>query len=413
MKPLSLLIFLFISIYTFSQETEIYQWRGENRAGIFNETNLLKTWPENGPTEIWFNENIGNGFGSPTITDNEIFITGEIDGKCLLFCLNISGELKWKQEIGNDWTKSFPGSRSSPTIIGDLIYVGSGFGNLFCLNRNTGKIIWSKDFVTDFNGQYPLHGHSDAPVIYENIIFWTPGGKTNNVVALNRFSGEQIWRCKGMEERSAYTQSQLIKLPNRTVFITFSAYNLMGIDAETGKLLWVHKQDNTPVEERKLGNGDTHCNTPLFENGAVYYAAGDGNCGVKLFLSENGTNIKEEWRNAGFDSFMGGIIKVGNFLYGSGTAKKELKSINATTGIITNSLKIGSGAIIAADNMIYYYNQRGQLFLIRFENGKMKQESMFKITRGAQEHFSHPVIKNGILYQRHGNTLMAFDIRKN
>jgi outer membrane protein assembly factor BamB len=284
-------------------------------------------------------------------------------------------------------------------------------GNLFCLKRSNGKIVWSKDFLNDFSGVYPLHGFSEAPSVDENKVFWTPGGKEHNVVALNRFNGDLLWSCKGMGEYSGYNPGNIIELPMRKIFVTFSAYHLMGIDTETGELLWSHLQNNTPPDKREPGIGDTHCNGIIFEDGFIYYAAGDGNCGVKLQLSDDGTTINEIWRQPDFDGYMGGIVKLANSIYGCGTAKKELKSINASTGITTDSLKIGTGALIAADDKLFYYNQRGQLSLVSYNSGKMKQENVFRITRGSKEHFSHPVIKNGILYQRHGDSLMAFDIR--
>jgi len=284
-------------------------------------------------------------------------------------------------------------------------------GNLFCMKRENGEIVWSKDFTDDFQGIYPRFGHSEAALIDGDKVFWTPGGQEHNVVALNRFSGNLIWSCKGFGERSGYNPGNIIKLTNRKIFVTFSAYHLMGIDAETGNMLWSQEQDNTPVDKREPGIGDTHSNGIIYEDGYIYYAAGDGNCGVKLKLSDDGSSITEVWRNTGFDSYMGGIVKIGNYLYGSGTSKNEIKSIDANTGILSDSLKIGFGTIISADNMLYYYNQRGQVLLLSFDKGKMKQESMFKIAHGTKENFSHPVIKNGILYQRHGNALMAFDIR--
>lgn len=160
--------------------------------------------------------------------------------------------------------------------------------------------------------------------------------------------------------------------------------------------------------------GDTHSNNVIYDNGAIYYAAGDGNCGVKLQLSEDGTEITEVWRNKSFDSYMGGIVKIDDHLYGSATSKKVFRSIDATSGELTDSLKLGWGAVISADDMLYYYSQNGTFSLIDFdEDGKMNPISDFKITRGAKEHFSHPVIKNSILYQRHGQVLMAFDIKNN
>ncbi|QIA07718.1 PQQ-binding-like beta-propeller repeat protein [Draconibacterium halophilum] len=408
------LIFLSITLFFFScssNKTEIFQWRGEDRKGIFDEQNLLKEWPENGPKELWYVENIGDGFGSPTITDNEIFITGAIDSTATLFCIDLNGQKKWEVPFGKEWVKSYPGSRSQPTVVDDLIYVGSGMGNLHCLNRSNGELLWEKRFVEDFNGIYPRFGHSEAPVIDGDKVFWTPGGEEHNVVALNRFTGELIWSNEGHSERSGYNPGTLIKMPSRNIFVTFSAYNMMGFDTETGELLWTHAQDNTPLDKRQPGMGDTHSNGVIYDNGAIYYAAGDGNCGVKLQLSEDGTEITEVWCNKGFDSYMGGIVKIDNHLYGTATSKKLFRSIDASSGELTDSLKLGWGAVISADNMLYYYGQNGTLSLIDFnESGKMNQISDFKISRGTKEHFSHPVIKNGVLYQRHGQVLMAFDI---
>lgn len=411
MKLLPILVLVLVLFSCSTKTSKIYQWRGENRSGIFPENNLLKTWPENGPEELWFVNGIGAGYGSPTITDKEIFITGAIDSTATLFCIDFNGRIIWKAPFGKEWIVTWPGSRSAPTIVGDLIYVGSGMGNLFCLKRENGAIVWSKDFQDDFQGVYPRFGHSEAPVIDEDKIFWTPGGKEHNVVAINRFTGDLIWTNQGYNERSAYNPGSLIELPTRKIFVTFSAYNLMGFDAESGELLWTHVQDNTPLNERKPGIGDTHSNCIIYEDGFIYYAAGDGNGGVKLRLSDDGTQISEVWRNKGFDSYMGAIVKIDNYLYGSGTSKKQFKSIDATTGELSDSLNLGWGAVIAADKMLYYYNQTGNLSLIDYKNGQINEVSQFKITRGTKEHFSHPVINKGILYQRRGNTLMAFNIQ--
>src|SRR5690606_34199901 len=106
--------------------------------------------------------------------------------------------------------------------------------------------------------------------------------------------------------------------------------------------------------------------------------------------------ITEVWRTPDLDSYMGGFVKLDNYLYGCGTRKKDLKSFHAKTGEVVDSLKAGTGAVIAADNMLYYYNWGGELSLMSCENGKLQKQSSIKITRGSKEHFSHPVIKNGV-----------------
>ena len=400
-------------LWTFSSDkTQIFEWRGKDRSGIYNESNLMKKWPPEGPKEILTVENIGNGFVSPVFTEDHFFITGEIDSLAILFCFNLKGEKQWQTSLGHEWMKSYPGSRSAPTIVDDLIYVGTGIGNLYCVKKENGNIIWSKDLKKDFNGELPLHGHSEAALVQGNKVFWMAGGKVNNIVALDRFTGKMIWSNKGLGERSGYNSPKLIELAARNILVTFSAYHLMGFDTKDGKLLWSHEQDNFPVEKRLPGYGDTHSNTVIYDDGSIYYAAGDGNCGVRLNLSHDGTKITEVWRNKCFDSYMGGIVKIGNFLYGCGTVRPELLAINATTGQLTDSLKLGTGALIAADNMLYYYNQKGEMMLISYDQGKFEKVSSFRINKGNLQHFAHPVIHDGILYQRHGNILMAFDIRK-
>lgn len=390
---------------------EISEWRGNERSGIYPDTALLSIWPQEGPRELWAIDSLGRGYGSPQFTDDHFYITGEVDSMALLYCFDLEGKKVWQTTLGKEWVTSFPGSRSAPTIVDDLIYIGTGMGNLYCLNKEDGSLVWTRSFSEDFQGVYPLHGHSEAAVISGNRVFWTPGGEEHNVVALDRYTGEEFWSSPGKGERSAYNPGKLVLHNGRDVFVTFTAYRILALDGETGELLWAQEQDvYTEKEREEIGIGDTHANCVIYSEGSIYYAAGDGNGGVRLDLSEDGSKISQEWRNQGFDSFMGGIVKIGNYLYTSGTSSPYFLSIDAGSGMLIDSLKIGHGAVIAADGMLYYYNQRGQMNLISYADGKMEQISSFRISKGSGHHFSHPVIHQGVLYQRRGNALMAYDI---
>lgn len=393
-----------------TSEPEVYQWRGPDRSGIYSETGLMKAWPEEGPEVAWEYEGIGNGYGSPVFTPDNMYILGEQDSLAYLFAFDAEGNLLWKKDFGPEWVKNYNGSRSTPTVVGDMIYVTSGKGMLACFDTS-GEKIWSVDMVNDLHGVYPLFGFSESVITEGNKVFCTPGGRDTNVVALDRFTGDILWISKGKSERSGYNSPQIIRLKDRNILANFSAYHFMGHDTETGELLWVHEQENIKPEERKPGAGDTHSNTIIYEDGYIYYAEGDGNGGVKLKLSGDGTTIEEVWRNPAFDSYMGGIVKIGDHLYGCSTAKRDFRSINATSGEIEKSLKVNSGAVIAADGMLYYYNWAGDVMLIPQDPLNMEVVSKFKITKGSKEHFAHPVINNGKLYVRHGNVIQAFDIK--
>lgn len=394
-------------------EEQIAEFRGPDRSGIYaSESGLLSQWPENGPPEVFFIDSIGDGYGSPVISNGLMYFTGAPDSMAVLFCYDLEGNQLWKLELGKEWVTNYPGSRSAPTVKGAYLYTGTGYGDLYCVDIKAQEIVWSRSLEEDFQGILPLFGHSDSPLIHGEKIFWTAGGKKYNVLALNRFTGEIIWSSKGKKERSGYHPPRVITAPGgREILVTFSAYHLMGLDVASGELLWTHEQDNYRPADRKPGYGDTHANTVIYEDGNIYYAAGDGNCGVKLTMNDDGSSITEVWRNKGFDSYMGGIVKLGDYIYGSGTGQPQLRAIGADTGVLSDSLKIGRGVVIVAENRIYYYSQNGKMYLVGYDEGKLEEISSFRIQKGSREHFAHPVIHNGILYVRHGRSMMGYDLR--
>lgn len=403
MKSVISVILIIIGLLPASKATKIYQFRGENRDGTFQETNLLKQWPADGPTLLWSYDGIGNGFGSPTVTDDRIFVDGEIDSVAYLFALDLKGNLLWKKPYGEEWMKSYGGSRSAPTVVNDLVYLTSGMGDVACIRAGSGEKVWSKNMVTDLKGVINAFGYAQSVLVDGDLAFCSPGGRDTNVIALNRFTGDLKWICPALGQVEGFSSSRMIQKGKQKILITFSEHALLGIDGKKGNLLWFHKMDT-------LGN--VHANTPLFDGENIYYVAGDGNRGVKLKLSKDGKAISEVWRNRDFDNYMGGVIRTGNYLITTGARKPYLKCLDMNSGIITDSLKLGTGNVVFADGMVYLYNQKGQIYLIREEAGKLSEISSFKITLGNREHFSHPFISNGILYLRHGKTLMAFSLRK-
>ncbi|RPH31602.1 MAG: hypothetical protein EHM93_12995 [Bacteroidales bacterium] len=402
LKKLSILVAFGLLSAASSSAQEILEWRGADRSGMYKESNLLKTWPANGPTVLWEAKDLGNGYGSPAITKKNIFIEGEIDTVNYLFSLDLSGNILWKTKIGKEWIINYPGVRTTPTVVNDLIYVSAGWGAVACVEANTGKIKWSVDMMKDFHAKQITFGFSESLLMEDNKVYISPGSKDTNIVALDRFTGKTLWISKALGEKTAYCSPILIKLKARNVIVTFSAHALLGIDSKDGKLLWSHKQDS---------EGDVHCNTPYYENGYIYYISGDGNGSVKLKLADDGSAITEVWRNKKCDNTFGAFIKVNDYIYTSGYEKRQYYAVNANTGEITDSVKFDRGSIISADNLLYLYNERGQVGLFNPNGPKLEQISTFKLTQGTKAHYAHPVILNGIMYIRHGKSLIAYDIK--
>ena len=407
----SILALVFLLLVTFqSIGQKVYQWRGDNRDGIYTENKLMKSWPEKGPELLWFNEDIGQGYAAPVVTNDKLLINGEADSTSFLYAFDLKGKLLWKTANGKEYygkgfSASFPGSRSTPTVVGDLVYASSGKGRLAGYELATGKEKWAVDMVPDLGGIENMFGFSESPLIDGDKVYFMAGGASNNMVALDRFTGKTIWSSKALGDTAAFCSPLLITLPTRKVLVTLSTRFVFGVDAQTGELLWSSKTLNNFAFEK------LHANTPIYADGFIYFTAGEeaANGAVKLQLSPDGKSIKEVWRNITITNAQGGFIKLGDQLFTT-TKKKRLVCVDTSNGNVVDSLSANKGSLIYADSKFYCYNETGDVKLIKFENNKFAEISKFKVDKGTKEHFSHPVISNGTMYIRHGRALMAYDI---
>jgi outer membrane protein assembly factor BamB len=400
-RKTSLLLTLATLSFSLFAQT-ITQFRGPQRNGIYQETNLLKSWPAEGPAMLWKAEGIGNGYSSPIISGDKIYVTGEIDSIGYLFAYTKSGSLIWKKQTGREWMENFTGSRSTPTLADGLLYVETSMGRFICFDANTGSEKWSVDMLKDLHGVNVRFGYAEGPLVNNNLIYCFPGGPDTNAVALDRITGKIVWVSKGLGDSTAYTSPALITLPSRKIIVNFSIHNLIGLDAATGELLW---------SKQLKGIGDIHGNTSLFDNGSIYFLAGSGSGAVKLALSEDGRSITEIWNNSTVTDVHGGFVKIGNSIYTSQYKPRRYCSVDATTGLLSDSLKFDKGCLIFADDMLYCYTEKGMVGLVKPDNGKMELISSFKMPVGTKEFFTIPVISDGVLYIRHGNAILAYDIR--
>jgi outer membrane protein assembly factor BamB len=393
-------------LMAFQQAEEISQWRGPQRNGIYPDKGLLKKWPERGPRELWSFEGLGAGHGSVSFTKDKIFVLGMNDSTGVLFAFDLSGKPLWKKYYGPEWNISYGGPRSTPTIVGNLVYFESGKGIVYCYDADNGELRWSVDLLIKFDAKNVEWGKAESVLIDGNRLICTPGGTKNNIVALDRFTGEIIWTSAGNGEPAAYNSPILVKHNKTTLIVTLTSESIVGIDAENGKFYWQAPQ---------LMEYKNNANTPVYSDGMIYIASDmeKPNSGlVALKLSDDGKNVSVEWRNENFTALMGGIIVKDGYIYGSKIDKKSWYCIDAKTGKIQYISKIiGDGAVIYADGLFYCYGMDGKMSLVNANPSSFNVISSFKITRGTDQHWAHPVIHDGRLYMRHGNALMAFNIK--
>jgi outer membrane protein assembly factor BamB len=257
--------------------------------------------------------------------------------------------------------------------------------------------------ISDLNGVNAVFGYS-MPVLVENErLYCFPGGADTNVACLNRNTGKIIWTSSGNGEVPGYAEPLLIRHHDRDLLVFFSEMAMIGLDGGSGKVLWTWELSF---------KGNVPCNKPVYADGFLYIAEGMGNGAVKFELSDDGSQLKKIWDNPGFDPYFGGFVKIGNFFYGSSDSERMWLSIDAETGKPSDSLQFRTGATIASGNHLILYNQTGKVGLVRINEGKMTLETTFNIMAGTNEHFAIPAVANARLFIRHGDALLVYDYEK-
>lgn len=175
-------------------------WRGPGRDGRSPDTNLLKSWPKDGPRLLWKADGIGRGYSTVAIGWGTIYTTGDVNGKLCLFAFDLDGKLRWRQVQDDAWEKPVPGTRATPTLHEGKLYLVSGHGRVMCRNARDGKLIWQRR-MGEFGGKVPTWGYSESVLVHDGKAVITPGGK-QSIVALDEDTGRTIWVSQGINARA-------------------------------------------------------------------------------------------------------------------------------------------------------------------------------------------------------------------
>ena len=401
------------------------QWRGHNREGVSKETGLNLDWTSKKPALKWVFREAGFGYTAPTIVGTTLYSQGGSNGKDFAFALDVNtGAVKWKQDLGDEFVdpqNRGNGPRGSVTVDGDKLYLVRGGGQIHCLSASDGKMIWHKDFISDFGGRLmssPNWGFSESPLVDGNLVICTPGGANGNMVALNKNTGDLVWRCTEWTDNASFSSAIIAEVGGIRQYIQQSNKGVGGVSAKDGKLLW--KIDNSSYRTAVIP-------TPIFNDNMVYVTNGyNGGC-MGIQLTKEGEGIKADtiYKNRNMDNQHGGVVLINGYIYGhSDRPSDSWVCQNFKTGEIVWSRKhqdtdVGKGSLFAiGDSLVLFGLKNGTLSVVAAspdgwkEFGKIEIPERIKDDQTTdKELWSHPVIANGNLYLRDHNLLFCFDLK--
>jgi outer membrane protein assembly factor BamB len=417
-RRFALLAVGFFTVSLIARADDWPQWRGPNRDGISKETGLLKAWPKDGPKQLWKNAMIGGGYSTPSVVSDRVYLLGDKDKQESLIVLDTKdGTEQWRTKIGSvakDGPPSYPGPRSTPTVDGDLIYVLGSDGDLLCVEKAKGAVVWKKNLKKDFAGKMGVWAYAESPLIDGDWLICTPGGAQATMLALNKKTGETIWKCPipgGLW--SAYASAMISEAGGVKQYVQFVSNALVGVEAKTGKSLWQYKKNNDPF--------GVNIPTPLVHGDLVFTTTGGGAALLRLAAKDGGVAAEEVHRNGKMSGAIGGAVRVGDHIYF--TTDKLICLKMATGEVIWENPCVGAASICVADGLLYVRGQGGtgmdnkkeppsHIALVEATPDGYKERGRFEQPdHGNRPAWPYPVVANGRLYLRDQGVLLCYDVK--
>lgn len=399
------------------------QWRGPARDGRSTSTGLLNEWPDDGPPVVWRHDGLGSGLSSVAVAGGRIYTLGDIDGEQWAIALSEDdGRELWRTPVGPPWGEDHNGPRSTPTVDGDRVYVLGTEADLVCLDAATGEVRWRRNLDDDFGGfmaagQNVHWGRAESPLVDGDRVVVSPGARDAMVVALDRLTGEEIWRAGVPRlgplgaDGAAYSSVVVSEAAGVRQYVQLNGRGAFGVEADTGRYLWGYN---------RIANDVANIATPVVDGDRVIVSTGYGTGAAMLQIvpdGEGGVIAEEVWFRPGnvLQNHHGGLVLVDGVLYtGTGHNQGFPVAVRAADGEVLwgpeRNEGRGSAAISYADGSLYLRYQNGLMVLADASPEGYRQRGVFPIPDRASFSWAHPVIANGRLYLREQDHLMAYDV---
>ena len=365
------------------------QWRGAERLGLWTETGILETFPDQGLTVTW-RVPVNGGYSGPAVADGRVFVLDyvETDARVmngterLLALSEETGEVLWSHEWATTYRMLMftyaTGPRATPTVDGNRVYVTGSTGRIFCFDTETGDVIWEKDTVEDYDTNIPVWGTSSAPLVDGDRVICLVGGEPDGLVmAFDKFTGAEVWRALESNTEMGYNQPLIIEEGGARQLIVWQPRGLSSLDPETGELYW---------EEPFPARGNLTV-ADAVKSGPYLLVSGFYSGSLMMRLDRDRPDATAIWRGetnrvledgievaetSGLHSIITTPLIVADYIYGIGS-HGQVRGLLAETGErvweaegLTTRNRWGSAYFVQHEDRYFVYNENGDLIIARF-----------------------------------------------
>ncbi|MEX2262270.1 MAG: PQQ-binding-like beta-propeller repeat protein [Bryobacteraceae bacterium] len=352
------------------------EWRGKGRTGVWNETGILETFPKDGLKVRWRTP-LRGGYAGPSVADGRVFVTDFTPtqtnkGTERALCLDEkTGKVLWTREWETDYTglNYNVGPRATPTVDGDRVYTLGAMGALHCLNARTGEVLWKKDYVKEYRTQVPVWGITGAPIVDGPRLIALVGGENNaKVVVFDKMTGKELWRALSSDWEPGYCQPFLTGSGAARQLVIWHPAALSSLNPETGAVYW--------EQPFKIHMGMTLATPVVSASRLLVSSFYNGSMMVELSAEKPAARMlwkgtsDSEIKTDGLHSVVSTPAMVGDYVYGICSYGK-LRCLNAKTGArvwetlqaTVEEARWSSGFLVRHGERFFINNDRGELII--------------------------------------------------
>jgi outer membrane protein assembly factor BamB len=369
-------------------------FRGPNHDGISRDTGLRVEWTT--PLPLLWEREVGAAFSSYACVGQRVLTCGTIDKKQVLLCLQAdSGAILWQTPIEQqfrDW-EGGDGTRATPTVDADRVYIIGAVGTLLCCSLDDGRVLWQKKLTTK-----PYWGYSGSVLIEGDMAIVTAGKELGGLAAFEKTRGEPRWATT--PETTSYATPYPFDFDGERFIFGFMAERAIIVRAADGKEVFSIAWPTS---------FDVNAAAPIFHDGYLYLGSGYGFGSSLLKLRREGDKLAADlvWKNDKLlPKFQSSVLYEGH-LYTSD--ERRLKCVEFLTGKQTWEVpRIKDSTIVLAQGHLFLLTEKGELQIAPADPRECKPVTKAPILSGLC--WSVPVIHHGRLYARDQKRLVCFKL---
>ena len=381
-------------------------YRGPGTNGVFDETGLLKAWPDGGPKLLWERGGLGEGWSAVCVADGTVYTTGGT-GSGVLSAFALDGRLKWRTTYGAEWAKGgeYAGTRATPQFSDGCVYVASGQGKLLCFDAAQGDPKWTLDVHQEYGGQNSGWGYNETPLIVDDLIIVSPRSKDDKappLVAVDKHTGKTVWKADPSPGDLSRADSSpiLVERGATRMVVHHLWHGILACDVKTGRRIWLIPTDSGNPQPVYRDGYLLRCKC-LKKNGswAMLKVADDGSA----------TELWEKPIKPGCCTHSHSVILDGKlFVF----AENAFQCYDAETGELLKEHPSGpSGTVVAADGRLYFTDSSPKITLVEPTPDGFDVVGSFRPAAGGKKFWTHPVVADGRLFVRYRTRLAVYDVR--